>query len=228
MYALRRALFGLALMFTIGCAAGDESQEVRFHVSVRDDQLQAQPGVSIEVDGQAVASTDTQGRASVSFHARANRARIAVRCPSGYHASEPRSIPLSRRGRQPPLELVFTCRPAQRTLLLVVRAPEGVGMPVLADGEALGHVAEDGTFHAVIKRAPDATLRLTLDTTDAPLLVPQHPVREITVGERDEIIVFDQELRAARPPRRVRQTSGKSSSATRHIPYAIGAARYSW
>jgi hypothetical protein len=207
---------------TLSACSPSEIQDVHIRVSVHDDQSAAQPSVPVEIDGLPVATTDDAGITSITFQAHANRVRVAVRCAAGYHSPEPRSIPLSRHARQPPLDLQFVCRPAQRSLLLVVRAPLGVGLPVLVDGEQVGTVASDGTLHAVVQRAPEATVRVTLDTTNTPTLVPQQPVREIKVSDQDEFIVFDQVLSVA--PAKSRRVHGlpPRSAGTKHIPYAIG------
>lgn len=216
-------VFWLSLFSFLLCACSHEVPELRVQVTVRDDQGVAQVAVPIELDGRAVAATDPQGRASLTYQAHANRARISAHCAEGYHSPEPRSVPLARHGRQPPLELDFVCRPALRSLLLVVRAPLAAGLPVLADGEPLGTVSPDGTLHAVLKKAPDTELRITLDTTAVPTLVPQHPVREIKVTDEDQIVVFDQALSfVAKKVRRTRERERPEPDA-RHIPFAIGA-----
>ncbi len=221
MHALKIVWLLMALL-AAGCF-GRQETAVRLLVRVSDDQGAAQASVPVELDGVQTATTDKEGRATLTFVVRANRVQLAVQCPGGFQSPEPRSVPLARQGRQPPLELTFVCRPLTRTLLLIVRAPEAAGMPVLADGESLGTVTAEGTFHAVLQRPPEAVLRLMLDTSGAPRFVPQNPVRELRVADRDEIVVFDQALAvlppARRPlvPRRTRTEVSRS-----HIPYAIG------
>lgn len=214
------------LVWTLAACSSSELRDVRIHVSVSDDQGNAQAGAPIEIDGIALAATDATGTSSITLEARASRARIAVRCAQGFHSPEPRSVPLSRHGRQPPLELTFVCRPTLRSLLLVVRAPLGEGLPVLADGQRVGTVGADGTLHAVLKRAPDQDLRLSLDTSGSPGLAPQHPAREVTVGSQDEIVVFDQGFSLAPKPRRASAVSRPNLPEPKHIPYAIGGNRY--
>jgi len=214
------------LLSLAACAASRAPQEAHFQLTVQDDQGEPQANVPVVIDGAQVASTDAHGEASVIFQANANRARLAVMCPAGFLSPEPRSVPLARTGRQPPLELQLTCRPEQRSLLLVVRAPQAIGLPVLADGEVIGHVAEDGTLHAILRRAPGSELRVTLDTSAKPQLLPQHPVREISVGDRDELIVFDQPFATARERPRRASSATQARPTPRHIPYAIGDSRY--
>jgi hypothetical protein len=210
------------LACTMACFQPRE-QATLLVVRVEDDQGVPQRAVSVELDGVPSATTGDAGTASITLQTYANRIQIAAHCPEGYNSPDPRSVPLSRSGRQPPLELRFVCRPAMRTLLLVVRAPQAAGLSVLADGESLGTVNADGTLHAVLRRPPEAVIRLMLDTSALPRAVPANPVREIRVADRDEILVFDQSLAIAPPARRApsprRAPPDPSKS---HIPYAIG------
>ena len=221
MHALKSAWLPMALLLA-ACVGHDETA-VRILVRVSDDQGAAQASVPVDLDGVQSATTDEEGRDTLTFVARANRVQLAVQCPTSFQSPEPRSVPFARQGRQPPLELTFVCRPLTRTLLLVVRAPEAVGMPVLADGESLGTVTAEGTLHAVLQRPPEAVLRLMLDTSRAPRLVPQDPVREVRVADRDEIVVLDQALTVPPPVRRPLIPRRPTVEAPRsHVPYAIG------
>jgi hypothetical protein len=213
----------LAALSTVACLPREE-QAIRFLIRVHDDQGAAQRAIPVLLDGIATAVTDDAGESPLVFRPHANRVQIAVRCPSGFHSPDPRTLAVSRAGHQAPLELAFVCRPLKRTLLVIVRAPQAVGLPVLADGESLGTVQVDGSFHGVLERPPEAVVRLMLDTSEAPLLLPQNPVREFRVADQDEIVVFDQALAPAPPARRARVTPRVSAAAQlkAHVPYAIG------
>jgi hypothetical protein len=96
------------------------------------------------------------------------------------------------------------------------------GLALSANGEPLGAVGEDGTLHATLQRAPDSELRLMLDTSTSPQLIPRNPVRELKVMDRDEIVVFDQVFEEE-APRKVRPSgAAKRGKEPKHIPYAIG------
>jgi hypothetical protein len=222
--------FCLALMgipYGSACSSPLEPQEALISLIVRDERGRALANTALEIDGVLAMHTDAQGRARVTLQGRRpKRVHLQVRCPHGHQAVEPRSVPVSPHGRQPPLELDFVCRPASRSLLIVVRAPLASGLPVLADGASIGSVGPDGTLHALLQRPPGSELRLTLDTSAEPRLAPQQPVREITVGDSDELVVFDQTLtrpeREAKPPSRSRS----KAPAHKHVPYAIGSSTW--
>jgi hypothetical protein len=77
----------------------------------------------------------------------------------------------------------------------------------------------------VLLRAPGSELRLSLDTSAAPELSPQHPARDVHVTDRDELVVFDQAFERVRaPPRRPRAPRMPSPPRT-VLPYAIRAGR---
>jgi hypothetical protein len=226
MHALNAVISCVALCFA-ACAERDETPEARFTILVRADRDVGLAGASVELDGRFAGQTDVDGRLDLHVPVQASRVRVAVRCPEGFHASEPRSVALRRGGRSLPLQLAFDCRPSQRSLLLIVRAPEASGTPVLVDGELLGSVAADGTLHALIRRAPGVEVRVSLDTSSAPRLMPADPMREFAIRDQDEIVVFDQpfslaEPRAARRPRS-RHAHVPSSPSSTHLPYAIEA-----
>lgn len=215
-----RTLTSLLVLSTLlGCRVGSPRETLRIDVQVSDDQGDALSEVPVSVDEVPAKVTDASGKVSLTVSAPLDRRlRIRAKCPEAYRPSEPR--PVSTAGAAL-LELRFQCRPRLRTLAVVVNAPAGAGLIVRADGEPIGKVAGDGTLHAVLKRAPEAELRLTLDTSTAPLLRPQSPVQDVLVPDRDEIVVFDQPLTMA-PPRRTRTHGPEAKAEPRHIPYAIG------
>ncbi len=224
-----RALVFLAscvAMLSGACATREGTREAQLFVEVADDRGHALAGVPIDMDGTTIATTDASGKARATVQAaQRSRVQIGARCPTAYRNSASRSIALSRREQAAPaLHLHMTCAPKLRTLAVVVRAPGAEGLTVRVDGLPLTKVQPDGTAHSVIQRAPDSSLRLTLDTTDAPTLRPQFPVREVHVSDRDDIIVFDQALTAPAEPLRTRARARTKVAPVpaRHVPYAIG------
>lgn len=220
----------LGVCVGLGCGPKEASHEegLQVEVAVRDEGGVGVFRAEVQVDSVSVGHTDEQGMAVLQLSAAGGRAQVEVACPEGFHVPLPRSVPLTRLSHGQRLTLLFACRPKQRTLLLVVRAPQVIGAQVLADGEPLGAVTDDGTFHAVVERAPGSQVRFALDTQASPRLLPQHPVRVIEVGDRDELVVFDQAFSAIksalRPARRAASRSSMDLPAAEptHRPYAIG------
>lgn len=165
-------------------------------VVAHDERGLALPRLAVEIDGVPVTRTDRDGRARISLGTEGQaRARIAVGCPEGSRESSPRYVARQAEGASARIELSFVCRPALRTLAVVVRAVGGAGSVLRVDGEPLGTVASDGTLHAVVQRAPDTELQLMLDTGTLSVR-PRNPLREFRLADRDELLVFDQPLLA--------------------------------
>lgn len=211
-----------------GCGVDDTAvSEVQLALEVIDDRGTPLPGVPLLLDGARATVTDARGQARTLVQARRGR-RVELRpaCSSQYRRSEARSVLLSSRGeRRAPLTLRLVCAPLERTLAVVVRAPGGAGFPLRADGQVIATIGEDGLAHALLRRAPDTTLRLSLDTGSAPRVLPQFPAREVHVADRDEIVVFDQaftQAPAVRIPARLPRPSPNRHE--KRLPYAIGRA----
>jgi hypothetical protein len=191
---------------------------VELQVAVRDDMGAALSGVPVLLDGVQVATSDTQGQArALVLGARVARVQVSAECPERYRPAPPRSLPLSAEAKALALDIV--CSPRKRTLAVVVRAPGGEGAVVRADGEPLGRVNGEGVLHALVERPAESTLRLTIDTSEHPRVLPQHPVREVLVADRDEIVVFDQTFKRAQPKAARPKPAPKPE--TTHLPYAI-------
>lgn len=225
---LTHGLGRLALLCFTACAAegcepaSPEPARV-LRVSVFDEQDQALAGVPVELDGIAAIKTGRDGTARISLsRSGPARAHIGVQCAAGSREAPPRSIARAAAGTRARLELTFICRPRQRQLLLVVRAPGAEGAVVRADGEALGQVEPDGTLHAVLWREPDSDLRLAIDTRARPIS-PQNPVREVRVADRDELVVFDQAFVTLQVPGQGRGVRGTRRHARADLLWPSGA-----
>ena len=210
-----------AALFGLGCEAASSEPARPLRVSVFDEDDQALAGIPVELDGISAIRTGHDGTARISLSRTGPaRARIAVRCAPGSREAAPRYISRAAAGTVARLELTFSCRPLQRKLLILVRAPGAEGALVRADGVALGPVEPDGTLHATLWRAPDSDLRLVIDTR-AQQITPQNPVREVRVADRDELVVFDQAFVARAVP-----DQGHGRRARRHawsdVPQASG------
>lgn len=224
-----RVMLALILALALSACASDpsHSSEAVLGIEVTDDRGKALTGVPILIDGERAAMSDARGRAQAIVQGRAGRrVELEPACPPEYRDPTSRSVLLAPRGtRQAELLLRLSCVPLLRTVGVVVRALGGTGLVLRADGEAVATIGADGLAHVLVRRAPESSLRLSLDTGHAPHLAPQFPVREVHVGERDAIVVFDQVFAPAVParaepgPKRRRFQRDQA-----RIPYAIGPA----
>jgi hypothetical protein len=192
----------LLILLTLWCTGCSHSSLGRaLIVKASDERGAPLAGLTVEIDGMPATKTDAAGNARISLGSQGpSRARIAIACPEGSRESNPRHVARTAQGATARLELRFVCKPLLRLLAVVVRAEGGAGAVLRADGEPIGTVAEDGTLHACVWRAPDSELQLVLDT-DALAVKPRNPLREHRMGDRDELLVFDQPLLARDHPK---------------------------
>lgn len=219
MRTMRRECW-LVLLILASCGVEQAPVPARLDVVVVDDSKASLANVAVSVNGHAAGKTSHDG--TITLHAvppHGGHVRVAVECPDGHRAASARALTISA-GQQ--LNLAFECRPTLRTLAVVVNAPQAEGLTVLADGEAIGRVAKDGTLHAVLKRAPESELRLLIDTATAPLLHPQNPIEDLLVPDHDDIVVFNQPLSLRTEPKRNTAHAQRPKPEEHHIPYAIG------
>jgi hypothetical protein len=203
LYAVLAVIFGACVVSACTPAA---SPSRSLFVLVTDDDARPLPHVGIEIDGIAATRTGRDGSVRISLASEGGaRARILARCPAGTREAEPRHVARSVSGAPAALQLTFVCLPALRNVVVVVRAPGAEGLWLRADGLPVGRVAPDGTLHAIVSRAPESDLTLVLDTGTLPV-VPRNPALALRVGDRDELVVFDQALRNSRGGKSARRT----------------------
>jgi hypothetical protein len=218
------AVAALLAAVIVGCVDPSPRQTRLLRVLVRDERTEPLAGVAVEVEGIRTTSTGADGTATVSLAGEgAPRARVAVLCPSHLCAAAARHVARSATAGAATLELTFVCRPRLRTVLVVARVSGGEGLTLRADGAPLGTVDADGTLHARLQRPPDSDLRLMLDTGQR-ALSPQNPAREIRLGDRDELVVFEEQLQPV-TERGARILVAPSEHAAATLPYASRANR---
>jgi hypothetical protein len=83
-----------------------------------------------------------------------------------------------------------------RSLVISVRAPNGPDLPLKYLGKEIARTDANGAAHALLKVAPGESFNLVLDTSapEAQQLRPQNPELRVTVPERDDIVVFEQQF----------------------------------
>ncbi len=136
---------------------------------------------------------------------------LSTACPSGYRAPEkPLSVALRQladRTRKP--EYKVLCAPLLRSLVIAVRAPNAVNVPLRYLGKELARTDESGAAHALLSVSPGEIVTVTLDTSgeEHAALMPQHPELKLSMPEHDEVAVFDQAFTRTEPARKKRTTA---------------------
>jgi hypothetical protein len=153
---------------------------------------------------------------------------VTTACPATHRTlSARREVPLAHETRprgaaRPAIELTVDCEPIERLAALVVRVrgPAPLGLPVRVRDHVVGQIDARGIAHIVLRVAPHTTLRVQLDTTTAPELEPKSPVQSFALGADDSIVLFDQALTRARAPRR-RQRHEAARGRAALLPYRV-------
>lgn len=201
----RRALCPWVLLGCLATACQSATRAPRpFPIALSAHDALGRPvaGARAWVFGQPVGRTDPQGTLELVHRGRAGSVLdLLLACPPGYRTEEPeRRLPLRGDGRSAPLKVALTCTAEQPIAAVVVRAPPG--LPVLVDGKRVGQTQDDGTAHLLVRGVPGTSLQITLDTSDAPDLIPQHPVTTFQIESRDQLLLVDQTFdRKLRPSR---------------------------
>lgn len=220
MKPLGMSFASIVLILAGACEPGrgndDGNAPVPLVVRVADHRGLPVGGARVTLDGDMAGITGEDGVAGfVLSRPDGSKAGIALGCPDDLiPAGDPREevtvrrlSPVTPAVRGPAaIELDFTCVPALREQLLVIRADGRGGLPVIVDGEVGAKTGDSGTAHLVISQAPGEEIEVVLDTSAREELRPRSPARRLSIPAESRIILFDQrfEERRTRAPRKRR------------------------
>jgi len=160
---------------------------------------------------QPIGRSGSDGKVHLLLHGSEGRAvALHVRCPDGYRSpSEPISIVLRGISEADVLpEWQVHCEPLVRTLVIAVRAEHGPNLPVSILGREVARTDALGAAHVLVRRAPEETVELTLDTSASPALRPQNPSARFEVPAHDDVVAFTQSFES-RPERAARRRTSR-------------------
>lgn len=221
------ALTSSALVCTaLGC--DPPAFKPRFDVTfvTRSDQGVAVEKAQIFVNNRLIGETATQGKLRASLEGRDGTSlRVRVACPARF--SSPHALPelklakihrLMQAPSRPEMVYEAICTRQEREVLIVVQTENGTALPVIAENAHVGTTSERGTAHILLNIPRQAsTLKVKLDTSEAPLLNPKHPERVFDLETGDNVLVFAQTFRQ-RKKRRVRRAPPPEE---KHVPYRL-------
>lgn len=217
----------VALLGSACSAEPSDSARPKFAVEfqITNDDGQALRGVTVDAGKTRVGTTAANGLLEAELSGDEGQTiAVAVSCPEGFsnpQTVEPlrltRTLRINGDGYQP-LRVEVVCRRRLRDLVIVVRAHEGAGLPLLVDGKPAGITDGDGIAHVLVK-ADRATpsISLTLDTAAAPDLKPKNPSRTFDLSGNDALLVVDQAFVST--PKRVFRTL--PAQVKKHVPYRV-------
>lgn len=167
-------------------------------ITVEGDPGQPVPGAVVVRGTKTVATTGADGRAELSIHgADGETVDAAIKCPDGFTSpAKPVTMRLARvtDGRVPTFSV--SCPPMTRRVVVAVKAENGPNLPILYLGKVVAHTDLSGAAHFALQAPPGNQFQVTLDTTakENARLKPPSPSKPFTVGDKDDILVFEQKF----------------------------------
>ncbi len=197
------AAFALGAAGSAGCSkldvAFDEPVQDPFDVQVNvvSDPGTPVPDVELLIGTRSAGKTDASGIARVRFGGRdGDQVELTLKCPADYDSpSTPLTIPLRRlaKGSQIP-RFEGRCAPVYRTVVVGVRADNGVNLPVVRLGRTIARTDVSGAalFTVRVKRSEVVEITLSTAEKEAERLRPQNPTLTFMAKDTDDMIVLDQ------------------------------------
>ncbi len=155
-------------------------------------------GATVVRRDKTVATTGADGRAELTLNgADGEMVDASIKCPEG-HTSPPRpiSIRLARTGDGKAPVFKVTCPPTQRKVVVAIKAENGANLPVVYLGKVIARTDASGAAHFAIEAPPGGQFQVLLDTSgkEGEKLKPQNPTRPFTVGQTDDILLYEQKF----------------------------------
>jgi hypothetical protein len=163
--------------------------------------------------GKMLGSTGADGTARLTLSGSEGQSfDVSVQCPEGYKSpAAPVAVTLrhlAEQGKSPRYQA--SCPPMMRTVVVGVAADKGPNLPVLYLGSEVARTDASGAAHVLLRLPPGEQFSLTLSTAGkhAEALRPRDPVATFTVGDKDEVFVFNPHFTVEHPVRFVRRSAG--------------------
>jgi hypothetical protein len=168
------------------------------------------------VNGKQIGTTGSGGAIAFSLDAPSGKVlRIATECPAEYRSPD-EEVPLRLRRIESidspqggALHVATRCLPRRRKTAIVVRTPGFSDLPVLMHGAEVARTDDQGTAHILLALAPGSEVKLKVDTSSNPYLQPHSPSETLTVGDIDDVFVFNPDLVERRPKPKRRKAKAK-------------------
>jgi hypothetical protein len=181
------------LFACVGVSACEDPPIPPFEVVVRVDldTHSPLPGVPVFAGGKQRGVTGPDGLYKMKIGgADGDTIDVRVECPKGTRPQESNQTHLVVRHLEGAraTEYQTACLPAFRTTVVAVRAINGANLPITYLGSLVARTDAAGAAHVAIVAPPNDDIRLTVDTSMAPMLRPANPVLVTHVPDRDSTV----------------------------------------
>jgi hypothetical protein len=166
-------------------------------VRIESDPAVPLAGAVLTHDGRALGTSDADGLLALTLSGPVGeQVALEVACPPGFRSSDPPMLVVLRAVADPARrpEYRARCRPELRSLVVTVRAPNAVHVPLRYLGKEIARTDAQGAANALLRLAPNESAKLLLDTS-APehrWLRPQNPELKVSMPDRDDVVLFEQ------------------------------------
>jgi hypothetical protein len=196
---MRNVAAALALIALGGCKDLDPPPPAPFqlYVKVESDPGRAVQGASVSRGNKALAQTGADGRAMLTLGGNeGDVADIFIKCPETFQSpTKPIGVRLTRLSDKTRIpEYTTSCPPMLRKVVVAVKAENGPFLPVVYLNKAITRTDASGAAHFALEVAPGAQFNVVLDTAENSKLKPVSPSKPFTVGQTDDILVFEQKF----------------------------------
>lgn len=200
MLSMLSMLLGVA---STGCNDLDPPPPLPFkvYVKVESDPGRPLPGAAIIRASKTLATTGDDGRALLTLTgAEGESTDIAIKCPDAFQSPQkPTNIRLTRFADPQRIpEYSVSCPPTRRRVVVAVKADNGPNLPVTYLNRVIARTDASGAAHALLDVAPGSQLQIGLDTSENPRMKPSSPSKPFTIGQNDEILLFEQKFEVER------------------------------
>jgi hypothetical protein len=201
---MRVSILALVALGTV-CSGGCKDLEppppppFQLYMKVESDPGRAVLGAVIARNNKTVGTTGADGRAMLTFPGEEGEGatvNVTVKCPETFQSpSKPVSVKLTRLADKTKIpEYAVSCPPNMRKVVVAVKADNGPFLPVVYLNKQITKTDASGAAHFALEVAPGAQFNVTLDTSDNTRLKPPSPTKPFTVGQTDEILLFEQKF----------------------------------
>lgn len=188
-----------------GCNEPPPPPPFQIFLKVESDPGRPIPGAVVSRNNKTLGTTGPEGRAMLTLAGVEGEVTdVSVRCPDAFQSpTKPVSIRLTRLADKSKVpEYQVACPPMLRRVVVAVKAENGPNLPVVYLNRAITRTDASGAAHFALEVAPNTQFAVTLDTTEKgnERMKPQSPSKPFTVGQTDEILVFEQKFEVERKP----------------------------
>jgi hypothetical protein len=198
-YSLLVVAAAASAVVSSGCKDFDPPPPPPFqlYVKVESDPGQPVAGATVSRNKTVLGNTGPEGRTILTIAgAEGEIVDVAVKCPDGLQSpTKPLSIRLTRiadKSKAP--EYAVSCPPMLRRVVVAVKAENGPNLPVMYLSRPVTRTDASGAAHFALEVAPGAQFTVSLDTSENSRLKPPNPTKPFTVGQQDDILVFEQKF----------------------------------